>query len=142
MPNQNPRKPFAAWRLPNGIMKATEEELAASVESCETWAWGCGGLVVVGLLAELALAILHPPYDSVWERWVPIIGNALIALGVAGEILFARMGFARQSELQRVTDKLLSEAWSMADKAGDDAYKATRMTEELRGVPPPWERYK
>jgi hypothetical protein len=115
-------------------MKASEEELEASVESCEAWTWGCGGLIVVGLLAEFVLAIFHPPYDSFWERWVPAAGSALIALGVAGEILFARMGFARQSELQRQTNRQLAEAWSMAEEAQHDARSADDMARDALGL--------
>jgi hypothetical protein len=66
---QNPLRPFPAWHLPNGIIKASNPVLEKSIESFERWEWFGGGLVVVGVIAQVAIAVMHPPYDSFWEQW-------------------------------------------------------------------------
>ena len=110
MPTQNPPNPFPAWRLKNGVKKATNGELEAAVDSCERWGWGCGGTLLVGLVAELALAAVHPAYDSFGGRWVATLADFLVALGVAGEIQFSTMGYRRHTELQRRSDIKVEEA--------------------------------
>lgn len=91
-------------------MNATEAELEASSESCERWGWRCGGLVVVAIAAEVLIAAFNLPYGSFFERWGNVLAGALIALGVAGEIMFARMGHSRQSELSRRSNDKLADA--------------------------------
>lgn len=108
-PIQNPPNPFPAWRLKNGVMNAGDNQLGVAAESCERWTWACGGLVVLGLIAEFALAIIHPSYDSFWDIGGSALADALIALGVGGEVLFARMGFSRQGELQRRSAEYIEE---------------------------------
>src|SRR4051794_27141504 len=68
-PHQNPRNRIPAWRLRNGVMNATEPDLESSSESCEWWGWFCGGLVVVAVVAEVAIAALDPPYGAWLEHW-------------------------------------------------------------------------
>jgi hypothetical protein len=67
-------------------------------------------LVVVGVIAELAIAIYHPLYDSFLEQWGSSLANGLVALGVAFEIKFGQMSGLRQTELRRRSDKELAEA--------------------------------
>jgi hypothetical protein len=132
MPSQNPRKPFPAWRLINGVKNASDGELEVSGDSCEFWSWRCGGVVVGGLIAEIALAWCHPPYDSFWERWGSVLANALVTIGVAGEVLFSRMAFRRDKELKLRSDKKFAEANARADEARRAARKAQQETELLR----------
>jgi len=124
MPSQNPRKPFPAWRLINGVKNASDGDLEASSESCEYWSWFFGGLVVFGIAAEVVIGICHPAYDSVWGKWGSTLANALVVLGVAGEIQFSRMGFRRDQELKRRSDKVVAEAnarAAMAEQRAADA---------------------
>jgi hypothetical protein len=97
-PNQKLRNPFPRWRLKNGLMSASDQELEASVESCERWALWCAGLLVLGVVAEVVLA---PPYDSFLEQWGSAFANAAVAIGVGGEVLFGRMTSSRQHEIAR-----------------------------------------
>jgi hypothetical protein len=101
--------PFA-WRLPNGIKSASDRELELSGDACERLSWVCGGVVAVGVLAEVAIAWCHPPYDSFWEHWGSVIANGVVMLGVAGEVQFSRMAFRRDKELKRRSDDKVSEA--------------------------------
>jgi len=97
--------PFPGLRLINGVINATNDELRESRDSCERAAeWG-GIAVVSGLVIEVILAACHPPFDSFAGIWGAVIADSLVAIGVAGEVLFSRMGSARQRELQRRSDE-------------------------------------
>lgn len=126
IPPQKPSKPFPAWRLPNGVMKASEPELEGSIGSCERWEWFGGGLVVVGVIAEVVIAVIHPPYDSFWEQWGSSLANSLVAIGVALEIKFGQMAGIRQNEIKRRSDEKVAEANARAAEA-------ELRTETLRG---------
>jgi hypothetical protein len=104
------RIPFPAWRLPNGIINARDNELERSIGSCERWEWFGGFVVVAALIAEVAIAAIHPPYDSFLEQWGSVLSTGLIAIGVVIEIKFAHMAGLRQSELRRRSDERAFEA--------------------------------
>jgi hypothetical protein len=132
MPIQNPRNPFPAWRLPKGGVKsASDNALEKAAESCEFWAWFCGGLVVAGLVMEFALAALHPPYDNFWSRWGSSLTTALVAIGVFGEIQFGRMGYRREHELKLRSDERFAAANIMAEQAKKEAAEARERTAEI-----------
>ena len=113
-----------AWRLRNGLRNAADSELEKSAESCEFWGWLSAAILVVGLLAEVAIAAIHPPYDSFWEQWGSSLANALVFLGVAGEVQFGRMASRRQAEFKRRSDIKIAEANERAAEANDEAKKA------------------
>ena len=123
-PPQKPLKPFPAWHLPNGTIKASDIELEKSIESCERWAWFGGGLVIVGVAAEVAIAAIHPPYDSLLEQWGSSLANSLVAIGVGHEIIFSRMAGLRQNELKRRSDELVAVANARAEEANQKAQEA------------------
>jgi hypothetical protein len=113
--------PFPGLRLINGVMNATDDELRESVESCELAAL-CGGVAVVaGLVIEVVLALRHAPFDSFEGTWGAVVADSLVALGVANEILFSRLGFSRQYELQRRSDEKVAEAKTTAAHAKERA---------------------
>jgi hypothetical protein len=105
-------------------MNASEKGLEESGESCERWGGFGAGLVVLGVAAEIAIAAAHPPYDSFWEQWGSTVANSLVAIGVAIEVQFGRMGHRRQSELQRRTNEKLSAATKIAGEANARAAEA------------------
>ncbi len=105
-------------------MKASEPELEKSIESCERWEWFGGGLVVIGVIAEVAIAAIHPPYDSFWEQWGSSVANSLIAIGVALEIKFGQMAGLRQNELKRRSDEKAAVAEARAAEAIQKAAEA------------------
>jgi hypothetical protein len=132
MPNQNPRKPFPAWRLPKGMITANDEALEESIESCETWEWYGGGLVVIGVFAAVAIAAWHPLYNSWLEQWGSAISDSLVAVGVVVEIRFGQMAGLRHNELRRRSDEKVSEANERAAEAIKKANEAALELERLR----------
>jgi hypothetical protein len=90
-----------AWRLKNDVKNISDDNLETSATACEMWGWGCGGLLLIGLLAELALVLIHPAYNPPWERWGNVLAASLVWLGVGGKIQFRRMGFRREREITR-----------------------------------------
>jgi len=119
------------WRLPNGIKNASDGELESSSEVCEEWSWICGGAVVLGVLAEVAIAWCHPLYDSFWERWGSVIADGVVMLGVAGEVQFSMMVFRRDKELKRRSDEKVANANKIAAQATKDAADARERTAEI-----------
>ncbi len=109
-PTQKPRTPAPAWRLPDGVMNAAENHLESASSSCEWWEWGCATIVVAGVLAELAIAWIHPPYDSLVERWGSVCADAAVALGIVGEVIFGRLDARIQTELRRRSNDRLGDA--------------------------------
>jgi len=87
-------------------------------------------LVVVGVIAELAIAAWHPPYDSFWEQWGSSVANGLIAIGVAFEIKFGQMAGLRQSELRRRSEEKVAEANLRAATALEGAKRAYQTAKE------------
>jgi hypothetical protein len=99
------------------MIKASDEELDKSIESCEQWEWFGGGLVFVGVIATVVIAIIHPRYDSFLEQWGSAIADSLVAVGVAIEIKFGQMAGLRQNELRRRSDEKVAEASERAARA-------------------------
>jgi hypothetical protein len=122
--------------------------LSAASACAEEWAHCCGAFVVLGVIAEIVLAIYHPEYDSFWEQWGSALSGILIAVGVAGEILLAARQSACQSELARRSsdrvarlteelaeaNRLADEAWTAADKASERAWAAEALTKDSLGI--------
>jgi hypothetical protein len=117
------------WRLPKGMIKASDEELEKSRESCESWAWFGGGLVFFGVAATVAIAAIHPKYDSWLEQWGSAVADGLVAVGVAIEIKFGQMAGLRQNELRRRSDDIAAEANARAAEAHQKASEATERAE-------------
>ena len=97
------------WWLGSRVKHASEERLEIAGESCVRWEIGCGGLVVLGLLCELAIAWVHPAHDSFWDRWGGVRCDAAVALGVAGEIFFSSRSHKYSSELTRRSNQRLAD---------------------------------
>ena len=97
------------WWLGSRVKHASEERLEIAGESCVRWEIGCGGLVVLGLLCELAIAWVHPAHDSFWDRWGGVCCDAAVALGGAGEIFFSSRSHKHSSELTRRSNQRLAD---------------------------------
>ena len=108
-------------RLTNGVKNAADAELAKSVELCERAAlWGAV-IVIAGLVAEGVFAAIQTLTPIAWDTpegtWGAVIADSLVALGVATEVFFSRLGMSRQRELQRRSDAKLGEATERAAQA-------------------------
>jgi hypothetical protein len=77
------------------------------------------------VIAEVALAIAHPPYDSFCERWGATLADVLIAIGIGGEILFSMMGTRCQTEMRNRSNKKVAEAIERAAKAEEELARVT-----------------
>jgi hypothetical protein len=113
-------------------MNATDDAIEEASSSCERWEWGCAALVVVSVIVEFVVASVHPSYDSPWNRWGSSIADALIALGIVGEVLFGGADGRYQTELRRRSNKRLGEAQERAASADQRAKEAARATEYER----------
>jgi hypothetical protein len=109
-PTQKPSKPFPAWRLRNGVANASGERLESASESAERWGWGGGGLVLLGIIGEFIIAIFNPPFGTFPERWGSPVCDLLIGLGVAGEIMFSRIGHNLEREMTRRSNERAAQA--------------------------------
>lgn len=109
-PIPRPEVPFPLWRLGNNIKSASDPQLEAASESSLRWGRAGAGLVVIGVAAEFALAAYHPQYDSPLDHWGTAVFNFLVAIGIAGEILFSAMAHRFDGELGRRAKKELAEA--------------------------------
>ena len=119
------RRVFFGLRLKNGVMKATDDELRLSVESSERTAEIGSIALLVGLVVEMFLAVLRPQSDSFARIWGRFVADLFVFLGVGAEVLFSRMGAARQHELQRRSDEQLG----VTQKEAADARERTAVTE-------------
>lgn len=113
------------------MIKASDGDLEKSIESCEHWEWYGGGLVFAGVAAAVAIATIHPLYDSFLEQWGSAIADSLVAVGVASEIRFGQMAGLRHGELKRRSDEKIAEANKVAAKAIKDAAEARERTAEV-----------
>lgn len=88
--------------------------------------------MVISVIAEFVLAILHPPYDSPWERWGSAIADALIALGIVGEVMFGMWNNRIQTELRSRSNQKVADAVKAAADANERAAKAELETQRLK----------
>jgi hypothetical protein len=112
---------------PKGEIKRKQDnKLESDISVDEILSTSSGGLVVIGLIIEIALARLFPAHAppsppgtySAWlETWGSVIANGLVALGVYGEIFFARHVRRAEEELRRRSNEKLAEATERAATA-------------------------
>jgi hypothetical protein len=101
-----------AWYLPNGRINAIDSELEEVSSSCERWGIWCAALVIVSVLAEFAIAVSHPLYDSMLEIWGSAFADAFVAFGIVGEVGFGIWDGKIQTELRRRSNDKLEKAES------------------------------
>jgi hypothetical protein len=116
----------------NGVINATDAELDGAQRFCEQVAIASTVLVFVGLVFEVLIAIKHPSFDSCLERWGSVIADALVAVGVLGELLPSMLVRGYNTEVKRRSDDKLSEANRRAGEASERAADAELATEKLK----------
>ncbi len=108
-----------------------DDELKGAVSKNETLAeWG-GVAVIFGLVVEVVLTAAYR-HGSIIEAWGPVFSDALIALGVAAEILFARKARSKAEVLQRRSDNRVAEARTIAAHAHERAAVLEKEAAEAR----------
>lgn len=88
-------------------------------------------MVLIGVAATVAIAAIHPLYDSFWERWGSAIADSLVVIGVFIEIRFSQLAGLRHGELKRRSDERVAEANQSAAQAIKDAAEARERTAEV-----------
>jgi hypothetical protein len=115
-----------AWYLPNGTINAAESQLEDASSSCERWGIWCAALVVVGIIAELVIAYIAPPYNSFLTD--STIADAAVAIGIVGEVSFGMWNNRTQTELRKRSNDKLSDAIDRAAKLEREAAEARERT--------------
>jgi hypothetical protein len=99
----------------------SEEKLRKDEARYESLAiWG-GIAVVFGLIVEVALTAVFAKGQSIVEEWGPVGADALVALGVAGEVLFAARARSKTEALKNLSDQKVVEAKMTAAQAHERA---------------------
>jgi len=124
-PAQDIWKP-ATWRLRQGknIRSATDGDLYLSLERLQVAQILSGGIAVLGVVIQLAVAVFHPGYDSPGGTWGRVIANGFIALGVVGVLISAARLKLYQGELTNRSNQRLAIAARMAGEAAERAANA------------------
>lgn len=131
-PTQKPRNASPLWRLPEGIINASDSRLKSASDSCERWEWGCAGFVAMAVVAEFAIAWAHPAYNSTLERWGSVWADFAVAAGIVGEMIFSNRDSKIQTELRRRSDQRLGKAVTAAGNANQRAAKLEKEAALLR----------
>jgi hypothetical protein len=105
----------------NGIINATDTELELAQGFCEHVAIASTGLVFIGLVLEVYIAIKHPSFESCLGRWGSVAADILVAFGVLGELLPSMLVRRYNTEVKRRSDARLSEAVRLASNANERA---------------------
>lgn len=126
-PIQKPWNAFPAWRLPDGMMKAAENQLECASEACENWEWGCACLVAAAVAAEFVIAWIHPSYSSSLERWGSAWADLAVLFGILGEVFFSRRDSKIQTELRKRSNDKLGAAEERAAKLEIEAAEIKRI---------------
>jgi hypothetical protein len=72
-------------------MNRTDQNLKDGIAVNESRALWSAGAVVFGLALEVIFAAaFHEPPETTLSHWGPVAADAMVALGVAGEVLFGR----------------------------------------------------
>src|ERR1019366_3858090 len=97
-------------------MNKGHRSLAERIESLEGWADFSAWMIVVGLVVEVGLAA-GVSDSSFVNKWGLVASDALVAIGVAGEILFTRRARRLSAELQTESNKQVAAANERAANA-------------------------
>jgi hypothetical protein len=118
-------------RRPYGEMSKTDAHLLKEESANEDRAKRSGWAVVFGLGIEVVLAIIYRDHSSWIENWAPVAADALVTLGVFGEIHFA--GVARRSgeEIRNRSNERVAAANERAAIAEKQAAEARERTAQL-----------
>jgi hypothetical protein len=108
-------------------MNSGENSVEARISSFESLADWCAWLIVVGLVLEVALAA-GASDSAVVNKWGLVGSDALVALGVAGEILFSRKARSLADSLQRESNEKIAEANRLAEEAHERTADIERIT--------------
>jgi hypothetical protein len=125
---------MSRWRH---LTQLTDDRLEANIAAAESLAdWGAAA-VVLGLVIEFAFAVVFAPAEiyrqaSFLEHWGTVLGDALVAGGVAIEVIFSKLASLSHAEIRRRSDERAARAAKEAGDAHDRAAKAEKAAAEAR----------
>jgi hypothetical protein len=98
----------------------SDQELEGEVDRFERYATVCGWGVVVGVIAEYVPRTIE--FSNAGTLWTlhsakELAGGILIAIGVAGEVLFSKMASLRQVQLSASKDEKVARLDAVAKQA-------------------------
>ena len=89
-----------------------------------------GWMVIAGVFLEVVLAALNP---EAWRIKIwPVIANALVVIGVYGEIYFSGKVSKSEEKLQRISEEKIAEANLLAANALERAASLEKEAAEVR----------
>jgi hypothetical protein len=120
--------PLAVLRRRKNVGNARDDELAALVARGGLWATRSVGVVIGALFIEALTPLLGPP-GSWWDRGAEFVLNAIVALGIWGEL--ALNGAASEAQKEQLRRALAANA-QRADTALGLAGSAAGAAEDAR----------
>lgn len=98
----------------------SDHEIEVEVDRLERCATACGVLVVIGVIGEYVPRVME--FEACGTLWTmlafrELFGGILIAVGVAGEVLFSKMASLRQVQLSIRKDHKVAELDVVAKQA-------------------------
>jgi hypothetical protein len=113
-------------------MNKSDHDLKTAADFNESLATLCAWGVVIGVALEFVFAgWFEGPPETALNHWGPACSDALVAAGVAGEVLFGRKARLASEELTRRSEVRLAEAIERAAKAELQAAEARERTAEI-----------
>ena len=126
--------PLRMGIMGNKVRSASDDWLRCASDWCVTLEVLFAILVATGVIAEVEIALRHPPYDSLLEQWGSVICNGVVAVGVAMETLFLGLGHFIQGEISTRSAGRLAKATKLAGEANERAanteFEAARLRKE------------
>ncbi|HEY8697005.1 MAG TPA: hypothetical protein VIM02_05265 [Rhizomicrobium sp.] len=132
---------LTVWRLrfKKGVNSASRVILEPMSERLADAELFFAGVVVFGIVLELAIAFAHPSYETRLARFGPIVADALIALGLVFEILTSSRLRIIEGELRSRLEVRLRQAYQWAAEANVRADKAEgRLDDAERDLDSAW----
>jgi hypothetical protein len=123
-------------------MSKTDSQLEAGVIVDENRSKRCGWVVVAGLVLEVILTAVFPAHEAaeanryLWfiETWGAVFADALVALGVYGEIFFAGRVRKSEDELRRRSNDRVAEAIERAAAFEKEAAELRKRAADLEQI--------
>jgi hypothetical protein len=112
-------------------MSKTDGQIKDNIDRDEKRSKYCGWAVVIGLVIEIFLAadFAVEGNSTFIENWGPVFADALVALGVWGEIFFAGRVSQGEAELRLRSDEKVTDAMNRA-AAAEEALAPRNLSEE------------
>lgn len=110
----------------------SDHDISSRAERIEFWELVCGWIVVIGVAVEYIPQFIAWAYRPSWHTFKDLIGGVLIALGVAGEIIFADRAKRNREILSARKDKEIVGLQLLAENERSARAKVELQVEDIR----------